>query len=78
MVRRVLGPIAIVVIVGTLAIGAVAYAASALSSASPGAPAKAPVFHAVPAAAHHGAHPCPNMGGSSGSRGSDAASGSSV
>jgi hypothetical protein len=73
MVRRVLGPIALLVAIGTLAIGAVAYAAGAVSSNTV-APAKAPVFHTMPAAAHHGGGPCPNMGGSSGSSGSGASS----
>jgi hypothetical protein len=72
MVRRVIGPIVLLVAIGTLAIGAVAYAASAVSSTA--APAKAPVFHAMPAAAHHGAGDCPNMGGNSGSSRSGASS----
>jgi hypothetical protein len=77
MIRRVFGPIAILAVVGALAIGAVAYAASAVTSTPAPAQRSAPAFNAMPAADHHG--DCPNMGGdSSGSSGSsDSGSGES-
>ncbi len=72
MIRRVFGPIAILAVVGALAIGAVAYAASAVTSTPTPGPRSAPAYDAMPAAAHHGN--CPNMGGGSSGSGSGSSS----
>jgi hypothetical protein len=61
MVRRLFGPIALLTVIGALAIAAVGYAANAATS-KPSAPQSAPTY--APAAAHSKGN-CPNMGGDS-------------
>ena len=69
MVRRLVGPLALLTAIGALAIAAVGFAAKAATSTS-SAPRSAPAY--MPAAGHSRGD-CPNMGGDSGTGGSPTA-----